>query len=276
MAVIGAGKDTYFFINGLRTPHLFQLRKGIFLLPARCSIDIKELIPTTHTPMEFGMMALLCGGVYSQLKITAQGPKALAIKAWNSQWDILLLNAIFCAEATSLLQSKVTIKKLSKETSLNVMSWYIHLPRSSYFIKKKDIAWLSKYYPKAYSLLDNDSFRTAVHSLSSYYWHSVPSVQLSVLWAGIESLFNIQSEISFRLSASIAKFLEPTNSSKGLSLYQKTKKLYGFRSKAVHGVQSEIPETILPDTVKLLNLLIKKCITNGKLPPKTEKLLFYK
>lgn len=104
----------------------------------------------------------------------------------------------------------------------------------------------------------------------------MPTVQLTILWAGIESLFNVRSEISFRLSLSIAKFLEPSNSSKGLLVYNKVKKLYNYRSKAVHGVSSPNSRETVLATIALLNLLIKKCITSGELPSKTEQLLFSK
>lgn len=276
MSVVGIGRETYFFVNGLKTLRPIQLREGVSLLPAHCSANTEDIIKSTRSETEFGIATLLLNKTSSQLKITAENPKELAVRAWNSQWDILLLNAIFCAEAIALLQSTCPVEKFPNKVPLNITSWYVHLPHSIYHLKKKDIEWLSKYYSKAYSLLDNDAFRTAVHSLATYYWHSMPTVQLTILWAGIESLFDIRSEISFRLSLSIAKFLEPSNSSKGLLVYNKVKKLYNYRSKAVHGVSSPTSRETVLATIALLNLLIKKCITSGELPSKTEQLLFSK
>lgn len=274
MAVLGIGKETYFFVNGLKTLHPIQLREGVSLLPAHCSAGIEEIIQNIRGEVELGITTLLLNKTASQLKIIAKGPKELAIRAWNSQWDILLLNAIFCTEAIALLQSTSPAENFPDKVPLNVTACYIHLPHYTYHIKKKDIEWLSKYYSKAYSLLDNDAFSTAVHSLATYHWHSMPRVQLSILWAGIESLFDIHSEISFRLSLSIAKFLEPSNSAKNIVVYKKVKNLYNYRSKAVHGAPSQPSRETVLATIGLLNLLIKKCITTGALPPKTEKLLF--
>lgn len=66
---------------------------------------------------------------------------------------------------------------------------------------------VGKYYKTAYKLLEKDSFQTAVHTMASYRWHSVPRVQLAVIWSGIESLFNVNTEVSFRISLYIANFL---------------------------------------------------------------------
>ena len=32
--------------------------------------------------------------------------------------------------------------------------------------------------------------------MASYRWHSVPRVQLAVIWSGIESLFNVNTEVT--------------------------------------------------------------------------------
>ena len=65
-----------------------------------------------------------------------------------------------------------------------------------YNISEEDELWLEKYYKTAYKLLEKDSFQTAVHTMASYRWHSVPRVQLAVIWSGIESLFNVNTEVT--------------------------------------------------------------------------------
>ena len=70
----------------------------------------------------------------------------------------------------------------------------------------------------AKALLDDDGYSNAVHCLSSYRWHSMPRAQLALLWSGIEGLFRVDHELSFRLSLYAAKFLCPS-SSRPLSLY---------------------------------------------------------
>lgn len=127
----------------------------------------------------------------------------------------------------------------------------------------------------AYQLLDNDSYRTAVHAMASYAWHSIPRIQLTILWSGIEALFEASTEISFRISLYIANFLSD-NKDDAQELFSKTKKLYSYRSAAVHG--SKIKGDILAlvsETANLLNRIIRRCAELGELPH-TEDLVFPK
>ena len=56
----------------------------------------------------------------------------------------------------------------------------------------------------------------------------------AALWAGFEALFGISSELRFRLSLLAAAYLEERGPER-LALYRRIKKLYDYRSKAVHG-----------------------------------------
>ena len=71
------------------------------------------------------------------------------------------------------------------------------------------------------------------HAMASYRWHSVPRVQLAILWSGIESLFNVNAEVSFRISLYIANFLSD-DSEQADKIFKKVKKLYSACSTAVH------------------------------------------
>ena len=89
-----------------------------------------------------------------------------------------------------------------------------------------------------------------------------------MIWAGIEALFGIQQELSFRLSLYIAKFLAGNGpSDETRNLFEDVKRMYGIRSKAVHGskIKSDENESVT-DSSRLLHRLIKKCVELDALP----------
>jgi hypothetical protein len=114
----------------------------------------------------------------------------------------------------------------------------------------------------------------AVHAMASYTWHSMPRVQLAILWSGIEALFEASTEISFRISLYIANFLAGDNATRAKELFERTRKLYSSRSAAVHGgkIKGEIDD-LVSDSAALLNQIIRRCAELGALP-NTSELVF--
>src|SRR3546814_6656156 len=87
------------------------------------------------------------------------------------------------------------------------------------------------------------------------------------LWAGIEALLGISSELRFRISAYIAAYLEPSGPSR-VETFKRVRGLYDFRSKAVHGVSlsDKAMRGHVADVQDLLSRIIVKCIEGGSIP----------
>jgi len=103
--------------------------------------------------------------------------------------------------------------------------------------------------------------------MATYKWHSLPRVQLAVLWEGIESLFPISAELSFRISLYTALFLAGDDKSVAKQVFENTKELYNARSAAVHGGKIKGNEaTIVAKSADLLNQLIRKCAEKRSIP----------
>ena len=143
-----------------------------------------------------------------------------------------------------------------------------------YQLTDDDEKWIGAHYAKALKLIDNETFKIAVHAMASYKWHTMPRVQLAILWSGIEALFNVRTEISFCVSLYIANFLEEDNVEEAKKLFASIRKLYNFRSSAVHGgkIKDDI-NTQVSQSAHLLNRLIRRCAELGSLPD-TKKLVF--
>lgn len=143
-----------------------------------------------------------------------------------------------------------------------------------YQLNDNDEKWINAYYSTAYKLLDKDPYMTAVHAMASYKWHSMPRVQLSVLWSGIEALFEVSTEISFRISLYIVNFLAGSDAAGARELFSKTRKRYSSRSASVHGgkIKGNIDDLVSESAI-LLNRIIRRCAELGTLPD-TEDLVF--
>ncbi|MFC4606894.1 hypothetical protein ACFO9E_03495 [Streptomyces maoxianensis] len=93
------------------------------------------------------------------------------------------------------------------------------------------------------------------------------------IWSGIESLFDVQNELSFRLSM-YAAVLIADEIDERIEVQARFKRLYGLRSKAVHGAKMEaakLTETLEASWSLLCDLLVS-CIRSGSSVPSTAAL----
>lgn len=205
--------------------------------------------------------------IASQLHIIGDDTEHLIANAWNSQWDCVLLGALFNHNAMCNLQSDQPIEQIAKAEYIHITNYELRALLSDiYNISEEDELWLEKYYKTAYKLLEKDSFQTAVHTMASYRWHSVPRVQLAVIWSGIESLFNVNTEVSFRISLYIANFLGE-NEAQAQQIFKQVRKIYSSRSSAVHGNKTKDNlESAVEESANLLTRILRRCAELNKLP----------
>ena len=138
---------------------------------------------------------------------------------------------------------------------------------SEHLIEETDASWTESYFPAARRLLDKPGFQTAVHCLATYRWHTHPRARLALIWAGIEGLFGIESELSFRLSLYAARFLAPGDPAHMKVVFSDVRRLYGKRSAAVHGSRLKgETSTFVDDSAQLLQRLVRRCVVAGHLP----------
>ena len=107
---------------------------------------------------------------------------------------------------------------------------------------------------------------TAIKNHEKVSWHSVPRVQLAVIWSGIESLFNVNTEVSFRISLYIANFLGE-NEAQAQQIFKQVRKMYSSRSSAVHGNKTKDNlESAVEESANLLTRILRRCAELNKLP----------
>jgi len=270
MAIIASGNETYLLLTGVHTDTAVRLGPHTELLPATCHLNYDEFANLMkESYVDFAVGLLVIPLVRSQLHVTAESPKQLAVRAWNAQWDCLLLSALFDQTVLWNVQSDVPAEMIGPSTAINISNYHLsgfHI-KGEWKLTTADKEWLEKYFETARGLISNPRFQTAAHSLASFRWHTHARAQLALIWSGIEALFGIESEIVFRVSLYTARFLEPDDETERLKVFAKVKSLYKHRSAAVHGSNIKGDAGLaVKDSAELLRRLVRQCSEMNQLP----------
>ena len=268
MKVFGLPEGCYLYLHGVAAPSSINLAEGVEFLPAGRPKLSPSLVDNMERDEDRAVLLLFLPRVSSQLRITGASAQEVATRAWNGVWDSMLVGALAGCEVTCNLQSSVPVEELTESSNINVTNHHLRGLQSwpPVTLKEEQCEWLKTHFSSARSLMDKDSYRDAVHALSSYKWHSLPRAQLAMIWSGIEGLFGIDSEITFKLSLGIAKFLGESVEEQR-QIFQDTKTLYRARSKAVHGgkIKGDVQNAIIESAV-LLKRLILRTSEQGRIP----------
>jgi hypothetical protein len=265
----GRGTELFLYLNGLAIDQPVALGADIDLLPAHPDCNAELFLGLGKSDADISVISLFLPPVRSQLRVRGRDQKDAAIRAWNASWHWILLGALQLSEVICNLQSDQPVEELTPGSTVIVTNY--HLRGFSKIapppLSNADAAWAGQYFMQALRLMEIDTFRNAVHCLSSHRWHPLPRARLALLWSGIEGLFGVDSELVFRISLYTARFLAADDSAGRKTLFEKVKELYKLRSKAVHGgtVKGD-PNESVRETERLLRSLLLKCIETGALP----------
>ena len=148
---------------------------------------------------------------------------------------------------------------------------YAHKFEGLTVVTADDLGWVRDNLNGLLGLEDELRFRTALEALCTYLHAANYRMMAAQLWAGIEALFDVTYEISFRLPLLAALLLEkrgPICRDRRLAIHE----LYKQRSKAVHGgkISEEDLKEHVSKTRQLLAQLLSKIVTRGSLPTSDE------
>ena len=274
VGIVGKGNLTYLYINGLRIDKTIQLTKNVALIPVRSRSNYRRTVREIPNEVARSYFVLMEHNINAQFRITSTSALEECQNAFNAQWDALLLSAILNCYAITNIQGDVALERVARFEQIRLTNSHLFgINGPSYKVCEQDCQWISRHYELASRLMADARFQNAVHAMASYRWHTLPNVQLAILWAGIESLFDIRSELSFRLAVYIAKFLYGGNTNAAKNKYNEIKKLYSARSAAVHGsaIKVEVSDAVQQSAV-VLQSLIRKCAEQGGLPNENDLL----
>ncbi|MBO1897609.1 hypothetical protein HNW13_017880 [Shewanella sp. BF02_Schw] len=268
VSVSNEQQESFLYVSGLSVTETIKLCENVEILPACCDPSSDLIIEQSGSEVDLGIMAIFLRRVGAQVKVSGATGKELASRAWNAQWDVVILSALFDCDAVVNFQSDTPAELLTSDSRLAVTNHHMRGSINSHYpVGAEDIDWLNVHFHNARHLLGVDRFSDAVSARSSYRWHPNPRAQLAVLWSGIEGLFDIQGETVFKLSLYVAKFLEPNDKEQAKLLLSDVKKLYKSRSSAIHGSKIKGDRNLLvSESSKLLERLLRRCIEVGSIP----------
>lgn len=274
MQIIGKGDETYILLSGIVVSENIRLSDYVELQPADTShLDFSTAISTCSRPDDIAVVAAFIPRITSQFRVVASTPKELSTHAWNWSWNALLLSALFHTEIGFNLQSDVPAEEISTGSKLRATNFHMYgiTNTKSHKLTTDETKWIVAHFKDARQLLENERFQTAVHCLASYRWHSMPRIKLAVLWAGIEGMFGASSEIRFRISLYISRFLHRDDSEKRKLVFEAVKKLYNSRSAAVHGSKIKGDNDVaVEESANILQKILLQCVTNKSMPIENE------
>lgn len=198
--------------------------------------------------------------------------------AFNLAW--LFLAALQTRTLADFLVPAVSDHSWSTIAAVADGGCYVQLlqdiPRARRFavsvrISEGDLDWAAQNLLAFAELLEAPKFRLAVDCLTTHQHEASLRMTTASLWAGVEALFGISSELRFRLSVLVAAFLEPRGPQR-IARYRAVKSLYDFRSRAVHGgaLDDAMLEQHIRDVRMMLSLLICKMVEAKRVPSEDE------
>jgi hypothetical protein len=133
-------------------------------------------------------------------------------------------------------------------------------------VSVEDAAWIHEHFDAFNSLAaQGQSFRFALEAAIDWRFAKDARSAVARLWTGIEAIFGITSELVYRISL-LSACLLAERGDKRKAKFEEVKKLYGLRSKVVHGEQvtDEKVASALNDSYHLLAGLLLLAINKGR------------
>jgi hypothetical protein len=269
----------YFAVGGLQTQtDVLELSKAI-------RIERLKVFPT-HAELAFSLDSPLVAGIMQhygedvilhELVIEAEyveDPQMIPMTAGAilAALRIRTEGEIICPAVCDTSWSRMRGLKGNSCKAYRVEpAMYSHEFETPTLITVDDLDWARSNLIQLVKLSDDHRFKTALDALCTYLHAANYRMMAVQLWAGVEAIFDVTYEISFRLPLLAALLLEKRGP-KCRELKKQVKKLYTERSKAVHG--GEISDEVLKQHVasvrSLLARLLAKIIQNGSLPSSDE------
>lgn len=132
-------------------------------------------------------------------------------------------------------------------------------------LSKEDMRWIQRHFDTFNQLAnESDSFRFALEAAVSWRYSKEPRSAVAELWSGIEAIYGINQELVYRISLLSASLLEPRGESRKRR-FLAIKRLYGLRSKVVHGepLPEERINAAMRDSYNLLRSLLLLSVERG-------------
>lgn len=275
----------YAGISGLQLEaESFELGQGVTLSKTFAHVMAPFLIafaPANPGEPHPGPWSAVSGGLGYDIHVQLLVPADFARPQWFSRlntvwWLVALLRlkassvAIVPVVSHSPFAKIPTAEQQAKFWPIEVGHHRLLVEDLSTTLSEYDLEWVKKYWIQGGDLMsESDDLNAAFQAFDNSLKGGRPSTSLMMLWGAIEQLFSpAKQELRFRISATLAAFLEPPGVDR-LSLHKRIVKLYDERSKVAHGA-GDGEYKALADTYTLLKRAFIKIIEDGHVPTRDE------
>jgi Apea-like HEPN len=141
-------------------------------------------------------------------------------------------------------------------------------------ISLDSVKWTSDHLHSFLFFPDKDRLLLAFHALSVERFAHIASMSLLTVWSGLEALFSIEHEQTFRLSLMASYYLETEPAARKV-LFDQMRAAYATRSAVTHGRKKK-PEEIAESATWVASIL-RRCMVRAvetKKVPTTNDLFF--
>jgi hypothetical protein len=129
----------------------------------------------------------------------------------------------------------------------------------------EDARWIKLHMEAALRFVHEPKFQNAMQALTSFHCIPYSTMGLLVAWSGLEALFGVDQEISFRLCLYVANFLKFDDR---YSEFEKLRRSYDDRSRVAHGAatKAKAVQEHATYTRDILRMCLAKCIETNAFP----------
>ncbi len=254
--------------HGITVDRPFDLAPGIAVSP---EVIRQEDSFGTRTGREFQTMSAVLAtqriATFSVVVEDGRGGEALAIKGWNSLWAFSLLALACRSPVISLYSASNDPLPHFSNANRNVFIRPLPIVQPT----NDNLVWARDHHTAFDSLLSEGRFSSAQRYYSNSHYVVDHDARIMLLWAGIESLLDVDQELSRRIALHAAILFDGDPAQKA-ERFRQVKRAYTIRSKVIHG--NSPSNEGLSDAADfasevLLNLL-RKVVELGRLPTGAE------
>ena len=269
VAASADSKSVVILGNGLTIAEEVELSAGIFVSPDIPKLDLDATVAGCRHFSDYA--AALQGSEIATFAVRIQhdgGGKSLAVKAWNALWLFHLLSVACRAPCFSLYSVCDGHQPLFSAVT---PSPFVRPVTDIHAATLTEIDWARRYSPTFYELIEVPEFSAAMRCYGNAHLLPEHDVRIMLLWAGIEGLLSVDAELSRRLALYAALLLDGSPDEKA-DYFDRVKKAYAIRSRAVHGAGLKKPklEEGYQTAGAILIGLIAKCVELGRVPSPSE------
>lgn len=201
----------------------------------------------------------------------------------NSTFGYDIINRAWLLNTLFVLRKKTSINSIAllnqswnnlkgiNDVSANLCDYHVKMLRIENLneptIEQNDIEWITKNFETANTLaFKYDKFKYSLEVINSWRYCIDIKSAIAIIWSAIESIVDVSSEITYRLSLSIASLLSERGDNRIIK-FKDIKNLYGLRSRVIHGnnlKETEIEKALI-GSFNLLSELVVYMIENKKM-----------